>query len=85
MTLEDYRHFKPDPDPYLTAISRYGLQRDQCIAVEDSERGLSAATAAGLECLIVRSEWSKDGDFSKACRVVPSVAEVAEEVRRRSG
>jgi HAD superfamily hydrolase (TIGR01509 family) len=83
LTLEDYHHTKPHPDPYLTAINRYGLQPDQCIVVEDSERGLAAATAAGLECLIVRTEWSKDGDFSKACRIVDSVTEAAEEVLRR--
>ena len=84
VTLEDYQRTKPHPDPYLTAISRYRLQPDQCIVVEDSERGLAAARAAGLECLIVRTEWSKDGDFSKACRVVDSVADVAEEVLRRA-
>ena len=78
LTLEDYRQAKPNPDPYLTAINRYRLQPDQCIVVEDSERGLAAATAAGLDCLIVRTEWSKDGDFSKACCIVDSVADVSE-------
>ncbi len=85
LTLEDYRHCKPNPDPYLTAISRFGLQPDQCIVVEDSERGLTAAIAAGLECMIVRTEWSKDGDFSKACRVVNGVTEAADEILRRAG
>jgi len=64
LTLEDYRHSKPNPDPYLTAIARYRLQPDQCIVVEDSERGLAAATGAGLECLIVRTEWSKDAGMT---------------------
>ena len=60
--------------------------REECrIVVEDSERGLAAATAAGLDCLIVRTEWSKDGDFSKACCIVDSVADVSEEVLRRAG
>ena len=84
LTLEDYRHSKPNPDPYLTAISRYRLEPKQCIVVEDSERGLAAVTAAGLECLIVRTAWSKDGDFAKACRVVDSVDDVAEEVLLRA-
>ncbi len=84
VALEDYGHTKPNPDPYLTAISRYDLQRDHCIVVEDSERGLAAARAAGLGCLIVRTAWSKDGDFSAACRVVDNLAEVAEEVLRRA-
>ena len=84
LTLEDYRQAKPNPDPYLTAMARFGLKPDRCIVVEDSERGLAAATAAGLDCLIVRTEWSKDGDFSKASRIVDSVAEAGEEIMRRA-
>ena len=84
VTLEDYRHSKPNPGPYLTAISRYRLEPEQCIVVEDSERGLAAATAAGLECMIVRTEWSKDGDFRKASRVLDSIGDVADEILRRT-
>jgi HAD superfamily hydrolase (TIGR01509 family) len=84
VTLEDYRHSKPSPEPYMTAISRYGLQPDQCIVVEDSERGLAAATAAGLECMIVRTEWSKDGDFRKASKVLDNVRAIGDEVLRRA-
>jgi HAD superfamily hydrolase (TIGR01509 family) len=83
LTLEDYPRTKPHPDPYLTAMAQFGLEPDRCIVIEDSERGLAAATAAGLECLIVRTEWSKDGDFSKAYRVVDSVTEAGEEILRR--
>ena len=53
--------------------------------VEDSERGLAAATAAGLECLIVFSEWTKDGDFRKARKVLGSIAEVPNEILRFAG
>ncbi len=84
VTLEDYRHSKPNPEPYLTTINRYGLEPEQCIVVEDTERGLAAATAAGLECMIVRTEWSKDGDFSKASKVLDSIRDVADEVLRRA-
>ena len=84
VTLEDYRHSKPNPEPYLTTISRYGLDAKDCIVVEDSERGLAAATAAGLECMIVRTEWSKDGDFQKASKVLGNIRDVADEVLRRA-
>ena len=80
ITHEDYEHSKPHPEPYLTALKRYGLRPQECIVVEDSERGLAAARAAGLECLVVLSEWTKDGDFREAHRVVKSIREVPEEV-----
>jgi HAD superfamily hydrolase (TIGR01509 family) len=85
LSHEDYERSKPHPEPYLTAIRRYGLQSDQCIVVEDSERGLASATAAGLACLIVLSEWTKDGDFRKARKVLKSIQEVPGELLRFAG
>ena len=85
LTREDYTNTKPHPEPYLTAMGRHGLRPDQCIVVEDSERGLVAATAAGVDCIIVLSEWTKDGDFTKAVAVVEDITGVPEEVLRRAG
>jgi HAD superfamily hydrolase (TIGR01509 family) len=82
LTREDYTHSKPHPEPYLTAMQRDGLRPDQCIVVEDSERGLAAATAAGLECIIVLSEWTRGGDFTKAVAVVESITEVTQHLLR---
>jgi HAD superfamily hydrolase (TIGR01509 family) len=80
ITHEDYRHTKPHPEPYLTAVARYELRPGDCVVVEDSERGLAAATAAGLKCMIVLSEWTRDGDFRGACRVLESIRDVPGEV-----
>lgn len=44
---------KPNPDIYLLAIDRLGLNADQCIAFEDSEAGARAAIAAGLKVVVV--------------------------------
>lgn len=53
LTGEDYSKFKPDPEPYLIAVQKTGFEKEECIAIEDSERGLASATAAGLKCIIV--------------------------------
>ncbi len=82
LTREDYEHTKPNPEPYLTAMKRHCLVPEQCIVVEDSERGLASARAAGLECLIVLSEWTKDGNFSQASKVLRSICDVPDEVLR---
>lgn len=65
-------------------MKRRCLVPEQCIVVEDSERGLTSARAAGLECLIVLSEWTKDGDFSQACKVLGNISQVPDEVLRRA-
>jgi HAD superfamily hydrolase (TIGR01509 family) len=76
LTREDYQHTKPHPEPYLTAMARHDLRPEDCLVVEDSERGLAAATTAGLPCLIVLSDWSRDADFSGAAQVLESIREV---------
>jgi HAD superfamily hydrolase (TIGR01509 family) len=48
---EDYVNTKPHPDGYLAGIERTGLPASECLAVEDSPRGVAAARAAGLECV----------------------------------
>ncbi|MBM3935354.1 MAG: HAD family phosphatase [SAR202 cluster bacterium] len=48
---EDYPRSKPHPDGYLAGIQRAGLAAMDCIAVEDSPRGVAAARGAGLECV----------------------------------
>lgn len=75
-THEEYANSKPHPEPYLTAMARQGLRPEQCVVVEDSERGLASALAAGLRCFVVLSEWTRDGDFRGACRVLENIREV---------
>ena len=55
VTREDYQRSKPHPEPYLTALERLQLSAKECIAIEDSERGLAAANAAGLHCIVIPS------------------------------
>jgi HAD superfamily hydrolase (TIGR01509 family) len=76
LTRGDYLHAKPDPDPYLTALARLGLRADACLVIEDSERGLRAARAAGLRCWVVPSPLASEGSFAEAERVFASLGEL---------
>jgi beta-phosphoglucomutase len=53
LSNEDVAKPKPDPEMYLTAMSRLGLEPDQCIIVEDNEHGIRAAKASGARVLVV--------------------------------
>jgi HAD superfamily hydrolase (TIGR01509 family) len=75
------RH-KPDPDPYLTALAAMNVQPGNGIAVEDSERGLRSAVGAGLRCIAVPRELTKDQDFSKAIAVVGTFGEAVEIIEK---
>ena len=76
LAIGDYARSKPEPDPYLRAIERSGVAADQCMAIEDSERGLMAATKAGLRCVVVPSRLTRRQTFSGAYSVLSSVSEV---------
>ncbi len=70
----DYPRHKPNPDPYLAAAARLGLEPAECLVVEDSERGLQAAVSAGMRCVVVPRGFTVGGDFARAHRVLETVA-----------
>ena len=76
LTIEDYARPKPHPDPYLTALDRFGARPEEALALEDSARGLKSACRAGLECLVVRSPFTASQDFTLAWQVVDSIRQV---------
>lgn len=51
---EDVRVGKPNPEMYLTAMQRFGVDPKQCLIVEDNENGIKAAKASGAHVMIVR-------------------------------
>ncbi len=46
---EDYQRSKPDPEPYLMAAERLGVRPEDCLVFEDTEIGIKAAEAAGMQ------------------------------------
>ena len=82
LAREDYGEAKPHPDAYLTAMRLHGLQPDDCVVIEDSERGCIAAAAAGLRVLAVPNALSKYGDFSSAYKILNSVRDVVNEIEK---
>jgi len=55
LSNQDVTHSKPHPEMYLKAIKRTGLQADECLIVEDNEKGIKAAYASGGHVLEVAS------------------------------
>jgi beta-phosphoglucomutase-like phosphatase (HAD superfamily) len=76
LTRETYSHSKPHPEPYLTAVERLGANPAGCLVIEDSERGLIAAKAAGLACWVVPSALTRHESFDAADAVLPDLAAV---------
>ena len=53
VTGDMVRNGKPDPEPYLLAAHRLGVDPRECLAIEDSPTGVRSARAAGCVVLAV--------------------------------
>jgi HAD superfamily hydrolase (TIGR01509 family) len=51
VTGDEVSHGKPDPEPYLTACERLGVEPGRTVVLEDAETGVRSAEAAG--CIVV--------------------------------
>jgi len=80
VTEEDYQDSKPAPDPYLLGLKKIGLTAAECLAIEDSPRGLQAANAAGIKCIILRNNMTMHFPFEGAYRVVDSMPQLLDEI-----
>lgn len=76
LARDAYAKSKPEPDPYLKALEVSGADPDRVIVIEDSERGLRSAAAAGLRCWIMPSPFTTGCDFSAADRMLNSIEDV---------
>ncbi len=66
---------KPAPDIYNLAKTEMGLNAKDCVVIEDSRNGLLAAKAAEMKCLVTKSSYTRDEDFSEADKVVDELGD----------
>ncbi|MCP4257219.1 MAG: HAD family phosphatase [Planctomycetes bacterium] len=67
---------KPYPDIFLHVAKEINTLPENCLVMEDAEKGILAADAAGMKCIAVPNMHTMNNDFSKATLVVKSLEEV---------
>ena len=82
LTAETFAHSKPSPEPYLLGLKRLGIPGCECLVVEDSPRGLQAANAAGIDCIVLRNAMTRHYPFAGAYNVVDTVDELLAEIEK---
>lgn len=73
---DDVPKGKPAPDVFLRAAERLGVAAAACLVLEDAPAGVAAAKAAGMWCVAVPNEFSRDLDLSAADYRLPSLIHV---------
>ena len=75
VTSSDVVHAKPAPDLYLLAAQRLGIPPGQCMALEDSEFGVCAASAAGIKVIQVPDLLPATDLTRQLAHVAPSLTQ----------
>ena len=83
LTRSSYTNSKPNPEPYLTALERFSITPDQALVIEDSERGLRSAVAAGIDCAVVEYAFTARQDFYKATYRIKNLSDLVILLRGR--
>lgn len=69
VTADDVTHGKPDPEPFLLAAEKLGVDPARCLVFEDAPAGFRAARAAGCSVVAVAGTVAED-ELSAADLVV---------------
>lgn len=67
---------KPDPEIFLRAAALLRVEPAACVVLEDAEKGVRAAHAAGMRCIAVPNRFTRLSDFSQASLVVTSLDQI---------
>lgn len=74
----DVKHKKPDPEIFIKAAYRLGVDPESCLVAEDAVSGIKAAKRAGCKCLALTTSFSKE-DFLQADWISNTLADAPPE------
>jgi len=74
LTPADVTQGKPDPEIYLQAAQRFGIDSSEMLVLEDSIHGSRAGAASGAVTIAIPGHHSAEGDFSHAHHVESSLS-----------
>ena len=83
VTSDDVERGKPYPDPYLKGMEKLGVEKAQCVVVENAPLGIQAARAAGAGYVIAVTTTMPEKNLGEADDVMPSFADLEECLARR--
>jgi beta-phosphoglucomutase len=66
ITGKDVTRGKPDPQVFLLAAERLGVETGRCTVIEDAPAGIIAARAAGMRAIALTSTGRAVRDFDQA-------------------
>lgn len=76
ITADDVSKHKPDPEVYLTAAQKLGIDKTRCVVFEDSVAGVTAGKAAGMKVIGFTKHSTDKNNLARADIVVDDWTEL---------
>ncbi|OGS46122.1 MAG: phosphatase [Elusimicrobia bacterium RIFOXYD2_FULL_34_15] len=73
---ENLKRSKPAPDIFLNAAKVLKVKPEECIVIEDSEKGVRAAKSAGMKCIGYKNKNSGNQNLSKADLIIKNFRKI---------
>ena len=83
-TGDEVAEGKPQPALYLLAAERLGVPPGDCVALEDSPRGVASAKAAGMRCIAVPDGTRVIPEADAVCESLLAARDVLQEWGERA-
>ncbi len=69
LTGDEVEHGKPDPEIYLSAAAKLGIEARHCVAFEDSYLGTTSALGAGMKVVFIPELENGSSQLTKNAQV----------------
>lgn len=79
---EDVQKSKPSPECYLLAAKKAGVNPANCLAIEDSPRGIKSAKDAGMTVYAIPTAQTKKLDLSLADKIFAGFSELMDFLKK---
>ena len=73
----DLKASKPHPEIFKNAAKASGFLPSECMVIEDSTNGITAAKAAGIYCVGYNSVHSKNQSYADADLIITNFNEIS--------
>jgi beta-phosphoglucomutase len=80
---EDVKQGKPSPEPYESAIKKLGIDRLNCIVVENAPLGIESAKAAKVDYVIAVATSLPESYLSEADDIMSSITDLEQCLAQR--
>jgi beta-phosphoglucomutase len=81
VTSEDTTKHKPDPEPYLKAMTMLGVAGPETLVIEDSPNGIRSAKSANCTVMAITTNFdAKELRMAGADKIVTSFAELKQDL-----